>query len=103
MEVVYEVNIEVDPSIAELFQNWLPGHVQKIQSLDGFLAANIFTRKPSDEGLSTPNKLWTVHYRIRSRKDLESYFQNEAPRLRQDAETRFGPKIWITRRILETN
>lgn len=56
---------------------------------DGFLSANFFVRKPEDEGKPKDDKAhFTVQYHVDSRENLQKYFDNHAPKMRQDGINR---------------
>jgi hypothetical protein len=99
--LIYEVNLEVDADIRSAFAEWLPGHIQQILQLEGFRKARWFSRNPADEGLSDTSKtLWTIHYEIDQRKNLDDYLIHHAARMRQDAIDRFSDRFKASRRIL---
>ncbi len=47
--VIYEVNLSVQPSVADKFAEWLPEHIQQILQLEGFISAEWFVRQAADE------------------------------------------------------
>lgn len=101
MSIIYEVNIAVAPELEATYSKWLSQHILEILQIRGFLSARVFRRSASEEPFPPQHSaLWTVHYSIASREDLENYFENHAARLRADAQTRFGEKFSIVRRIL---
>lgn len=100
--LVYEVNLSVDAGIGEAYAAWLHEHVAAMLRLDGFLGAEIFSRRPADEGREDDGRVhWTVHYRLRDRDALETYFETHAEAMRRDGVDRFGDRFTATRRILE--
>jgi hypothetical protein len=96
-EVVYEVNLRLDPSIGAEFDVWLEHHVREMVRLPGFLGATI--HRVEDPGSGELQR--TTHYRLSSRSALEDYFRNHAERMRADGVRRFGDRFTATRRILD--
>jgi antibiotic biosynthesis monooxygenase (ABM) superfamily enzyme len=93
---IYEVNLTINPDIADDYAAWLVEHIRQILSIDGFLSAEWFRVEPSGEA-----KEWTVQYRLRDRASLERYFAEHAPQMRADGVNRFGDGFSATRRIME--
>lgn len=97
--VVYEVNLDVDASIAEAFDEWLRGHVREILALDGFLGARVFEVR--DPVASPGRACLCVQYELRDPQALEAYLRDHAPRMRADGLARFGGRFAATRRVLD--
>ena len=98
--LVYEVNLVVDDEIADAFGQWLEPHIEEMLTFHGFESAKWWSRIPEDEGSVAQDKLWTIQYSIKSRKDLERYFEVNASRMREDGLLNFGGRFVATRRIL---
>lgn len=99
--VIYEVNLSVQPSVADKFAEWLPEHIQQILQLEGFISAEWFVRQAADEGVpATGDALWTVHYRLKDRASLDNYLKNYAAAMREEGKRAFGDKFTAQRRIL---
>jgi hypothetical protein len=95
-EVIYEVECTLDPSIAEAFDAWLPGHVREVLACPGFLGAEIHA--PAGEvGEAIVRR---TQYRLENQAALDRYFEQDAPRLRTDGAARFGDKAAFSRRVL---
>lgn len=119
MAVIYEVNIDVHPSIASEYQAWLVGHVGRMrQMLFGLERADISSRgasvpPPADweetnddggEGETKPAPWvgFTVSYLVESQMHLDDYIQNRSSIMRQEAIDQFGTKLFrATRRVME--
>ncbi len=95
--VLYEVALQLQPSIAAAYRDWLAGHIQEILALDGFASAEVFEDAPAEDGAVR----LAVHYRLRDRAALDRYLAGDAARLRADAVTRFGDGFTATRRVLQ--
>lgn len=97
MSMIYEVNLEVHPDIARDFADWLPGHVEAVLELPGFVDAEI----ASEEGESGDHPAWSVRYRLIDREALDHYIDEHAESMRAQATERFGDKFSASRRILK--
>lgn len=96
--IIYEVNLDVDADVADAVAAWLPGHIQELLALDGFVSATWYDR----DGDAPDQVLWTVQYVLRDYAALSDYLEVHAPRLRQDGVDRLGGRFTATRRILAT-
>ena len=96
--LVYEVNLEVEETIAADYRKWLRGHVAEILALPGFLGASI-----SEVLEPAPTAGFVglcVRYRLEGEAAFAAYLREHAPRLRADGEARFGGRFRAHRRIL---
>jgi quinol monooxygenase YgiN len=96
--VLYEVSARIDRGIADDVLAWLPGHVQRILALPGFVGAEIFeiVETPPDAS----QLLICVHYRLRDQAALDAYLREHAARMRAEAGDRFGERMRASRRVL---
>jgi len=101
--IVYEVNVDVAPDIAEDYGAWLHAHIAEILALPGFTGATRYRREDpaSESDAAGPMLRWTIHYRLRDRAALSDYLREHAPRLRAEGVARFGQRFTATRRVLE--
>lgn len=96
MHTVYEVRVEVEPSIAEEYFLWLKRHMADLVQAAGFEKAVLFS---PDE--PTPDKrVWVVQYLAPNRESLENYLTHLAHKFRADGLERFGNRFQATRQIL---
>ena len=95
--LIYEVNLSVEPDVADEYEAWLARHIEEILVIDGFTSAEWFelTDVPTDR------REYVVHYRISNRTALERYFRDHAERMRQDGTERFGGRFTASRRVME--
>jgi hypothetical protein len=111
--VVYEVNIDLHPTVYEAYIEWLTPHMKEMGSvLEGITGATMSTRgkditPPADyelpEGEAAVEK-WcglTVSYSIAAREGLDDYLANRSATMRQGALDRFGKKMKASRRIMD--
>lgn len=99
--IVYEVNIDLDAAIEAEYRAWLPGHVDEILALPGFIDARVFdvAEPPPAAGRIAI----CMQYRLRDAAALQDYFEQHAPRLRGDGIARFGGKFNASRRVLHSH
>lgn len=97
--VIYEVNLEIDPSIEVNFRAWLGPHIKEVLKCSGFISANWFEIQSSNE-TSEHKIFWTIQYHVSDLACLENYIQFDSHRLREDGLQRFGSKFASTRRVL---
>lgn len=97
--VIYEVRLVVAPDIAADFDAWLHRHVKDMLALPGFETAQILS--PETDAADTVSRI--VQYRLRSRRDLDAYFNEHAERMRAEGTSRFGDKFSAGRSILRLN
>jgi len=99
--VIYEVNIQVPREMVIDYSAWLRLHVDEMLRFDVFYAAEVYVRhsdeENDEEGFFSH---FTVHYRARDLEAVESYLQNQAPRMRQRVIEVFKSQVKISRRIL---
>ncbi len=96
--VIYEVNLSIDNDIYPDFMKWLKAHVEEMLSLPGFMQARLL--KPEEEATST-QEAFTVQYQLKSRADLQRYFTEFAPRMREAGIQGFNDKFSAKRRVYE--
>jgi quinol monooxygenase YgiN len=96
MSVIYEVNLAVDPDVAEAFADWLPQHIAEMLTLPGFIRAESAIEFDPQ---SDPTK-WCVRYHLSNQAALEAYFRNHAERMRAEGVKHFGTGLAAHRRIL---
>jgi len=96
--VIYEVNLSIDRDVYPEFKAWLNDHVKEMLQFSGFVQASIL--KPEEDEISDREKL-TIQYQLESRADLETYFIEYAPKMREEGIKRFKDKFSATRRIFK--
>lgn len=97
--VIYEVNIEVDRSVAADYEAWIPSHMKELLTFDGFLKAQVYRIGGADEA-THDGICWSFHFHLRDEAALKAYFQDHAPRLRQESKARFRGLFTASRRVL---
>ncbi len=95
--IIYEVNLSISGEIKEDFLKWLPSHVEELLALPGFDSAYSFTQLEP----SSTNFNMVIQYHLEDLKSLNSYFDQNAERLKQQTFDRFGNSFTANRRILK--
>lgn len=100
--VIYEVTLEVEPSIVGAFDAWLAGHMQAMLQLPGFRDAR---QLPALGAAAQPDAWVTrvVQYTLASQADLDRYLREHAPRMRASGTEHFGDRFRASRRILNAD
>ncbi len=97
--IIYEVNLTVNPEIANEYRRWLHSHIDDILKLEGFHAAKWYQRDNDEAGGN--GECWTIHYFLDSRAALNHYLDHHAESLREEGAQKFGGKFSANRRVLE--
>ena len=94
--MIYEVNLDIAAPAAKAFADWLPGHIEDMLALPGFIDASIARVDHDFDNLAC----WSVRYRLHDRQALDNYLKTHAERMRADGLARFGDQLSASRRIL---
>lgn len=94
--VVYEVSLEVDPSVWDDFQPWLLQHLDEMVALSGFVSARAWR---NDEDAAEDGWIRLVcTYVLQDDAALGSYLREDAPRMREDGLKRYPNRFRASRR-----
>jgi hypothetical protein len=99
MELIYNVTIKVDQSVAGEWLEWL-----KTEHIPEVLATNCFTGHKLVRLLETDDSegpTYAVQYFAASRDDYDRYLQMFAPALRKTTEQKWGNNFYAFRSLLE--
>ncbi|HET9843231.1 MAG TPA: DUF4286 family protein [Gammaproteobacteria bacterium] len=94
MAIIYEVNMQVDSSILIEYKLWLEDHIADMLTLPWFLDAKMYEELRTDAQVNL-----CIHYHLASQQELESYFKQDAQKMRTRGE-RYWPHVKFQRRIL---
>lgn len=107
---IYEVDMQVDNEAANEFDDWLKDHMREMLAFPGFQEAEAFadsgadsTSTDSSGGEPAGKQRRLVTYKVRSRRELDSYLHTHAERMRAAGKQRFGQAISASHRILPQN
>jgi len=96
--IIYNVTINIDESIHDKWLTWIKEHIPQVLATGKFTEAKLTKVLVEEEMGGTT---YSVQYRAKSRKDLDSYYKQDAERLRQDGLKRFADKMLAFRTELE--
>ena len=96
--IIYNVTVNVDNSIHDEWLSWIKEHIPHVLATGKFTEAKLTKVLVEEEMGGTT---YSVQYRAKSREDLDSYYENDAERLRGDGLTRFADKMLAFRTELE--
>lgn len=96
--ICYEVNLEIDAAIEAEYRTWLRTHINEMLALPGFVSAQCFDIL---DPAPVPGRIaLCVQYFLRDAQALQAYFDQHAPRMREDGVARFGGRFSASRRVL---
>jgi hypothetical protein len=95
--IIYNVTINVDKSIAKDWLDWIKEHIPQVLATGKFKEAKLTKVLVDDDEADT----YSIQYRAHSREALDSYYAEDADRLRGDGLKRFADKMLTFRTELE--
>lgn len=97
--IIYNVTINIDKSVHTQWVAWMKQkHIQEVLNTGKFISAR-WVKVAVDH--ATEGETYAVQYLALNRKMLERYYQEDAPRLRQEGIQLFGDKMLAFRTELE--
>lgn len=94
--IIYEVTVNIEKEIYFKFIRWLKDHVEEMLKFPGFIQARILKEEQSEK---REQEQLTVQYEIDSRENLDNYFKEFAPKMREEGIRRFKNQFSATRKI----
>jgi len=91
MQLIYNVTLNVDPSIHDEWLSWM-----KTQHIPQVLGTGKFTKATFSEVLVEDDagaRTYSVQYKSPSRESLEAYYRDDAERLRGEGLKKFADKM----------
>ena len=95
--VIYEVNLSINHEVYTDFLAWLKHHIKETLALPGFIQASLLKE---DVDASNQEKL-TVQYQLENKHDLNRYFDEFAPKMREEGIKLFQDKFSAERRVFD--
>jgi hypothetical protein len=97
-KIVYNVTVSVDPEIHEEWIAWMKDiHIPDVLKTGKFLHNRILRV----HGEEANGVTYAVQYTAASRRNLDSYFAEHAPRLQEEHVNKYGNRAVAFRTILE--
>ena len=95
--IIYNVTVNLDKSITKEWLEWIKEHIPQVLATGKFKEAKLTKVLVDDEEADT----YSIQYRAHSRAALDSYYSEDAERLRKDGLQRFADKMLAFRTELE--
>ncbi len=96
---IYNVTINIDESVHEQWLSWMQKtHIPEMMATGKFTQAKMCRVMVVEE---MGGFTYSVQYSVNSKEILQKYYQEDAPRLRQDGMQLFDDKMLVFRTELE--
>jgi len=96
--IIYNVTINIDESIHQEWLEWIKNHIPQVLATGKFIEAKL-TKVLVEEDMG--GVTYSVQYSAKSREALESYYKEDAEKLRGDGLKKFADKMLAFRTELE--
>ncbi|AWA29444.1 DUF4286 domain-containing protein [Flavobacterium magnum] len=97
--IIYNVTLNLDESIHEQWLSWMQGkHITEVLATGKFTSARLIRVLVEEE---MGGVTYAVQYTTDSRETLQRYYDEDAPRLREEGQRLFGAKMIAFRTELE--
>ena len=87
---IYNVTMNIDESIHKEWFLWIHRHIQDVLASGSFVSAKL-TQVLVEEEMG--GVTYSVQYTTNSKKDLNDYYTNTAPKLRNESMKKFADKM----------
>jgi len=95
---IYNVTLSIDKSIHEEWLAWIHQHIPEVLATGKFISAKL-TQVLIEEEMD--GVTYSIQYTANSREDLDSYYKEDADRLRTDGLQKFADKVLAFRTELK--
>ena len=95
---IYNVTLSIDKSIHKEWLEWIHHHIPEVLATGKFISAKL-TQVLIEEEMD--GVTYSIQYTADSREDLDSYYKEDADRLRKDGMQKFGDKMLAFRTELK--
>jgi hypothetical protein len=97
--ILYNVTINIDDTVHDQWLNWMQEkHIPEVLATGKFSAARMVKVLVEEEMGGTT---YATQYTTDSKATLDKYYQEDAPRLREEGQRLFADKMMIFRTELE--
>lgn len=97
--IIYNVTINIHESVHDEWLHWMQHtHIPEVLGTGKFASAHLVKVLVEEE---MGGKTYSIQFWTDSREKLELYYKEDAPRLRQDSQQKFGDKMLAFRTELE--
>lgn len=96
--IIYNVTVNIEDSVHDEWLIWIKQHIPKVLATGKFDGAT-FSKVLVEEEMG--GQTYSIQYRSYSREALDKYYQEDAPKLRQEGLKKFADKMLAFRTELE--
>ncbi|MDA9906831.1 DUF4286 family protein [Flavobacteriaceae bacterium] len=96
--IIYNVTVNIEDSIHDEWLKWIKNHIPQVLTTGKFIDARL-TKVLVEEEMS--GTTYAVQYKAKSREALDSYYKNDADKLKQEGLLKFADKMLAFRTELE--
>jgi hypothetical protein len=97
--IIYNVTINIDESVHDKWMSWmLEKHIPEIMATGKFVEAKMVKVLIVEEMGGTT---YSIQYFAESKEKLEAYYEEDAPKFREEGAQLFGDKMLAFRTELE--
>jgi phosphoribosylamine-glycine ligase len=97
--ILYNVTINIHESVHDQWMQWMQEkHIKDVLATGKFTAAQMVRVLVEEE---MGGKTYAIQYRCDSKTTLQRYYDEDAPRLREEGQKLFGDKMLAFRTELE--
>ena len=96
--ILYNVTINIEQSVHDQWLHWMQSkHINDVLASGKFTSARMVKVLIEEEGSTT----YSIQYTAENKEKLESYYREDAPRLRQEGLALFADKMLAFRTELQ--
>ena len=96
--IIYNVTVNIEDSIHDEWLKWIKNHIPQVLATGKFIDARLTIVLVEEEMGGTT---YAVQYKAKSREALDSYYKNDAEKLKQEGLLKFADKMLAFRTELE--
>jgi len=96
--IIYNVTINVEDSIHYDWLFWIKPHIKEVLATGKFVSAKMSKILVEEEIDGTS---YSIQYIAKNNEDLQAYYAEDAPRLRESGIAKFGSKMLAFRTELQ--
>lgn len=96
--IIYNVTVNIDNTVHREWLSWIKDHIPQVLATGKFTEAKL-TKVLVQEEMG--GHTYSIQFKAHNREALDSYYKEDAERLRQDGLKRFADKMLSFRTELE--
>ncbi|MBL4604294.1 MAG: DUF4286 family protein [Flavobacteriaceae bacterium] len=95
---IYNITMNIDESVHSEWLSWIENHIQDVLATGKFISAKL-TQVLVEE--AEGGVTYSIQYTAKTREDLDKYYKEDAPQLRNDGLKKFADKVLAFRTELK--